>query len=213
MNRETLRLNEGEVAVVGYGSLFSAPSVSTTLGREYDGPFLIGHVAGWRRRWNAAMPNQAFYYERSGERVYPERIVYLNVERERGALMNCVVFVIRKDELAAMDSREWIYDRTVVTNDLRDVIVQGGDAVMYVAREDCISPNTTSPREAAIRASYVRILDTALASLPADVRAAYERSTDAIPRELLIDDRLDPDRENPWAAAGKRHSPEAHLEG
>jgi hypothetical protein len=38
MDTLTIRLNEGETAVVGYGSLLSAPSIGKTLGREYNGP-------------------------------------------------------------------------------------------------------------------------------------------------------------------------------
>lgn len=209
--KRALHLERGEIAIVGYGSLFSHTSVSKTLGRDYDGPFLVAQLNDWRRRWNAAMPNAAYYHETGGERVYPEKIVYLNVRRVPGATMNCVVFVIRQSELAAMDDREWIYDRTVVTSDVRDVLIVGGDALMYVAKPEFVVENVTSTRQAAIRASYIRILDSAFSALPGHVRADYDRSTDAIPKGLVIDDRLDPARQNPWTAAGHRHSPTAHT--
>ena len=64
-------------AVVGYGSLLSIESLSRGLKRDYDGPFVACHVAGWRRSWDAWMPNAAFYYIEGGERIYPEKIIYL----------------------------------------------------------------------------------------------------------------------------------------
>lgn len=211
MLRATLRLDDGETAVVGYGSLFSRPSIEQTLGRKYDGPFVIAHLAGWRRTWDVAMPNGAFYYDDPAGRVYPEQVVYLNVRRDPGTLMNCVVFVVRQDELDAMDDREWIYDRTRITGDLRDLVVEGGEAVMYVGRPERIVSRPASARQAAIRATYLRLLESALGSLPEEIRAEYARSTDEPPRALVVDDHLDPERPNPWAAAGRRHSPEAHL--
>ncbi len=207
MDAPTIRLSKGETVVVGYGSLLSAPSIGKNLGREYDGPIVTCHIEGWRRSWDVSMPNQAFYYKEDGERVYPEKILYLNVRLEPGSLMNCVVFVLESDELEAMDHREWIYDRLVVTGNLRGVRVKGGDAIMYVAREERIVRGAKSRREAAVRASYLRIFEQALQSFDPVFRAEYERTTDPVPKQLLIEDTLDPDRPNPWASAGHNYSP------
>lgn len=201
MEAPTIRLDEGETAVVGYGSLLSAPSIGKTLGLEYDGPIVACHIEDWRRSWDVSMPNQAFYYEEDGKRVYPEKILYLNVRQEPGSLMNCVVLILGSDELEAMDRREWIYDRLVVTGSLRGVCVEGGDAIMYVAREEHIVRGAKGPREAAVRASYLRIFEQALQSFDPVFRAEYERTTDPVPKQLLIEDTLDPDRPNPWASA------------
>lgn len=211
MGPRTVRLAPSEIAIIGYGSLFSALSIGKTLGREYGGPFVIGHLGGWRRSWNVGMPNRAFYYEDSGQRVYPDKIRYLNVRREPESKMNCVVLAIRKDDLQAMDDREWIYDRTIVTDDLRGVTVKGGEAVMYVARPEFLVDGTTSRRDAAIRASYLRIVDAALDTLPYEVREEFDQSTDPMPRDLVIEDKLDPYRPNPWTAAGRRPFPERHT--
>lgn len=211
MEEPTIRLAEGETAVVGYGSLISLPGIGNTLGREYVGPFLACHIEGWRRSWDVSMPNQAFYFKEQGERVYPEKILYLNVRPEPGALMNCVVFVLKSDEIEAMHHREWIYDRFVVTASLCDLGVEGGDAIMYVAREEHIVRGAKSPREAAVRASYLRILNQALQRADPVFRAEYERTTDPVPAQLVIEDTLDPDRPSPWASAGHDYSPESQL--
>ncbi len=40
------------------------------------------------------MPNAAYYHEDGGQRLHPNRIVYLDLERLPGSLMNCVVIVL-----------------------------------------------------------------------------------------------------------------------
>jgi hypothetical protein len=157
------------------------------------------------------MPNQAFYYEEDGVRIYPEKILYLNVRLEPRAVMNCVVFVLNSAELRAMDHREWIYDRQVVTGRLRGVRVEGGEAIMYVAREKHLVRGAKSPREAAVRASYLRILEHALQRVNPIFREEYEHTTDPVPERLVIKDTLDPDRPNPWVSAGHDYNPESQL--
>ena len=198
MSDPLIRLRDGETAVIGYGSLLSAASLGRSLKREYDGPFFLCGLAGWRRSWDVAMPNAAFYFEEEGARVYPEKIIYLNVQPDAAATVNCAVFVLAADELQAMHGREWIYHPTNVVDALRGVRVEGGEAVVYVAREEYLVPHPADRREAAIRASYLRILDQALGSAGPEFAAEYGRSTDPVPRQLVIDDTLDPERPSPW---------------
>jgi hypothetical protein len=204
-------LRKGETAIVGYGSLLSSSSIGKTLGRDYEGPFVQCHIEGWRRSWDVSMPNQAFYYEKDGERVYPEKILYLNVRREPGTLMNCAVFVVDQAELEAMDQREWIYEGVAVNQALRGVQVEGGAAIMYVARPEHIVQGADSPVTAAVRGSYVRMLDQALETVTPAFRVEFKRTTDQVPRRLVIPDVLDPDRPNPWAAAGSGYRPQLQL--
>src|SRR6266704_6564995 len=79
---QMIELKAGETALVGYGSLLSIPSLERTLGRTYTGPFLRCVVRGWRRTWDAAMPNERFYTEGADGRMTPEAILYLNVRRD-----------------------------------------------------------------------------------------------------------------------------------
>jgi len=149
MGDHVIALREGETAVVGYGSLLSAASVSRTLQREYDGPFVFAEIADWRRSWDVSMPNAAFYYNDGDERIYPERILYLNARHRRGERMNCAIFVARDDELLAMHGREWIYTPTVITDALRGARVEGGDALMYVGRPEHLpqGPHVRRPHQ------------------------------------------------------------------
>jgi hypothetical protein len=210
MTDTTIRLEPGQTAVIGYGSLLSKNSISRMLERDYDGPFLPCHVEGWRRSWDVAMPNEAFYYVDGETRTYPRKIIYLNVRRSPGALLNVMLFVVNEDELQAMHGREWIYDPFDTTAGLRGVTIEGGRAIMYVALDDFLVRDISNRRDAAIRNSYLRILSQALDATAPSFRDEYARTTDAVPPELVIDDTLDRDRPSPWAGSG--YKPERQIE-
>jgi hypothetical protein len=202
-----VRLQQGQTAVVGYGSLLSLPSVEKTLERKYDGYFAPCTVAGWRRSWDAGMPNLAFYFRQGSDTIYPLSIIYLNVRPQAGSELNVMLFVLEPHELEAMHNREWIYEPRVVTSQLRGVSVEGGDAIMYVVRPHFRVTDPRSPRDAAIRASYLRIVQSGLAQTDGGFRDAFERSTDPLPSHLVINDELDPTRPSSWARAGTRYRP------
>jgi hypothetical protein len=94
-----------------------------------------------------------------------------------GALLNVVVLVVDTEELTAMHQRDWIYDARVVTASLRDVVIEGGDAVMYVARPEYVVHAPIDARVAAVRASYLRIVDEGLQGMADSFRAEYEQTT------------------------------------
>ncbi|MGH2628504.1 MAG: hypothetical protein ACRDHY_17850 [Anaerolineales bacterium] len=194
MGDPAIRLDEGQTAIVGYGSLLSVRSLERTLKRSYRGPFIPCRVEGWRRSWDISMPNRSFYYLEDGQRIYPEKILYLNVRPVPGALLNCVVFVVEAAELAAMHQREWIYHHPAATEELRGVRVEGGEALIYVARPEHLTRDAQIPRQAAVRASYLRILEEGLGGLGPAFQAEYERTTDSPPAHLVVEDVLDQER-------------------
>jgi hypothetical protein len=181
-----ISLHPGQSALFGYGSLLSIRSLERTLGGSYDGPFVPAELKGWRRTWDAAMPNQKFYTESNGERMYPETILYLNVARDAGTMLNGILFVVNDAELASFDERESIYDRVDVTHGLP---VTGGQGYVYVCRPEYTVKNVASPRQAAVRATYIDIVETGLNELGLAFRAGYERSSDPVPQHLVIQDR------------------------
>jgi hypothetical protein len=183
-----IRLAPHQTAIVGYGSLLSRASAEKTLGRRYDGPFERCHVAGWRRSWDIGMPNETFYYAGDAGKVVPRKILYLNVRPDPGALLNVVLFVADGAERAAMDAREWIYEPKVVTADLRGVTVTGGDAVMYVALPEHEVRGVDDPAEAAVRATYLRIVQDGLDATDDAFRAEFERTSDPAPAHLIVED-------------------------
>jgi len=184
----TIRLEPGEVALFGYGSLLMRESIERSLGHAYDRPFVDCEVVGWRRIWDIAMPNRAIVAEREGQRFTPARILYLNVRREPGTRLNGVLFVVSHAELAVFDKREWIYTRQNVTRELRGVALESGTVYMYVGMPNYHWDGTGSFRDVAVRRSYLVLLDEALRRRPPEFAAAYEASTQTVPAHLIVDD-------------------------
>jgi hypothetical protein len=191
MDEPRIALKPGETAVIGYGSLLSKTSIARTLGRAYDGPFVLCRVDGWRRTWDAAVPNKNYYFENRVARIYPEVILYLNATRVSGSAMNAVLIVLNDAELAAMHKREWIYDAPDVTDALREVRVTGGRAILYAAKpEHCLRGSGDLRREA-VRATYLKIVAEGLEQLGAGFSEEYLKTTDEVPKHWVIEDRLD----------------------
>ena len=189
MSVPVVELREGESALFGYGSLLSVESVGYSLGRSYDGPFVVCQLEGWRRAWNIGMPNEVFYTETASGLLYPERILYLNIRHAPGSLLNGILFVVSDAERALFDRRESIYTREKITGQLRGVRVTGGDAWVYVGMPEHEVHGAESPARAAVRASYLRTLEDGFARLGPEFRAAYEGSSDPVPHHLVIEDQ------------------------
>lgn len=204
-NGPIVSLRPGEAGIFGYGSLLSRASLERTLGRKYEPALQTASLPGWRRTWDVRQPNRAYYAESAQGRVYPENILYLNVTGQPGSVLNGVVIVVTAEQLAAFDQREWMYDRIAVTRDLHDVRIVGGDVFLYAAKPEFVLRDVKSPRLAAVRATYLEIVETGLAALGPSFRASYERSTDPVPGDLVIEDSLDPMKTNaPSGGAAKR---------
>jgi pimeloyl-ACP methyl ester carboxylesterase len=184
----TIQLAPGEHAVFGYGPLLSVASLERTLGRRYDGPFVVSRLEGWRRRWNVAMPNDAFVYREGETWVQPSRIFYLNVEPEAGRSVNGILFVVTEAELLRLDAREWIYDRVDVTSMLGGVSVTGGTVWAYSGKPQHVFEHPASPREGAIRRTYLDILDQGQRQLGERFAVEYASTTDGVPPALVVKD-------------------------
>jgi hypothetical protein len=163
-----------------------------TLQRPYDGPFVPCVLEGWRRSWDVAMPNQAYYAQQGSARLTPRHILYLNIRPDPGSAVNGVLFVVSESELAALDAREWIYDRHDITSALQ-VPVVGGAAFAYVAKPEHLLRDVTSPEIAAVRASYLALVASGLEGFDPQFRQQFDRTSDAVPRHLVIEDRRDED--------------------
>jgi hypothetical protein len=187
MARE-LKLEPRQSALFGYGSLLSIQSMEASLGRKYDGPFLVCSVRGWRRKWDIAMPNQTFRTDTASGPVIPKHILYLNVYPQASTLLNGVLFVVTETDIAAFDKREWIYHREDITHQLEDIQISGGKAYIYVADEQYRMNDVASFKEAAIRKTYLAILEAGFAALGDAFRKQYNETTDPLPQHLVIDD-------------------------
>lgn len=184
-----IKLQPGEHAIFGYGSLLSIASLERTLARRYDGPFVICDCIGWRRTWDVSMPNSTYsYFDESRSWVVPERILYLNIRPEQGRRMNGVLFIVNEEELKAFDDREWIYHRIEVTEHLRGIAVMGGSAWAYVGKPEHQIREPRDTRHVAVRQTYLDILQKGIKDLGPEFAAGYSSSTDTLPRRLIVQD-------------------------
>ncbi len=152
------------------------------------------------------MPNSRFYRVTPTGREYPGRIMYLNVGLAPGTVLNAVLFVVSVLELAAFDEREWIYQREDVTDVIANGVVIGGRAFMYVGGAAHGIEAAGSPTDAAIRSTYLQILDDAVLGQTEEFRKRYYDSTDAHPSHLVIQDLLDEAQSKP-AHGAPEHRP------
>jgi cation transport regulator ChaC len=188
---EILDIKRGEAGLFGYGSLLLQRSMEQTLGRPYTRKRYACKLHGWSRRWNALYPNNRYYFSTGGdERLYPASIAYLNICRA-DVSVNGVLYVITEQELSAFDRREWIYDRVDVTRDLSECQVEGGVVWAYVAKPDYTMNSIWPVEEAAIRASYIRIVEEGLDELGQAFRDGYASSTEQPRTENIISDQQD----------------------
>lgn len=183
-----LELADGEEAVFGYGSLLSIQSLEGTLRRSYSGPFMACAISDWRRRWNIGMPNDRFATMEDSGWIWPDTIVYLNVEPAPKVELNGCLFVVSRPELDLLDARESIYVRLDVSSSLRGVSLEGGRAWLYVGKPEFEVPVLGNWRQAAIRASYLAMIEKGLSELGPDFRKGYLESTDDFPQEVVIRD-------------------------
>jgi len=139
------------------------------------------------------MPNKSFFAPADGGDFVPQHIVYLNIRPTEGTPANGLLYVVDEAELRAFDEREWIYDRVVVTSQLRGVRVLGGDAYAYVGKPEWRLDESRPRSWAALRQSYLDIIEAGLREQPPpeaqEFRAQYEDSTDVVPNDRIFADR------------------------
>jgi hypothetical protein len=134
------------------------------------------------------MPNRSFYTPTASGHFVPRHIIYLNVRPSADDALNGVLFVVSQPELDGFDRREWIYNRTTVTSMLGGVTVEGGEAYVYVGKPEWrLDPD--QPREwAALRQSYLDIIEKGLTDLGPEFRRRYVATTDTTPLAVVFPD-------------------------
>lgn len=187
---QSITLGEGQMLIFGYGSLLLPGSMESTLGKAYDKPRYPCKLKGWRRSWNVYMPNRSFYEPTAHGEFTPLNIIYLNVTPSPHETVNGVLYLVDAEELEAFDRREWVYSRRPIKQELVGINVQGGQAFVYIGKPEwLLDPDNTAREQAAIRRSYLHMVEEGLNTLGPAFRASYERSTDPVPSQLVFSDR------------------------
>jgi cation transport regulator ChaC len=199
-------LEKGQVAMFGYGSLIFKESMEdslTHLNKLIEYECVPCNLVGWRRSWDAIMPNIRGYYEElsDGTRSDPKYIAYLNIYKTSSSSdrVNGLLYTMSSEYAKEFDKREWIYDRVPISSiDLEGVTLtlNGGEALVYVAKSDfCLNQCYPTDRsQVAICASYKETVDNGLEQQEEEFREQYNVSTDAVPECLVIRDKRDPSK-------------------
>jgi cation transport regulator ChaC len=183
-------LQSGQIALFGYGSLLLRSSMERTLGHPYSYSCVACALAGWRRSFDVIIPNRKGFYEplEEGEFI-PQNIIYLNVRPSDQDIVNGLLYILEPEQIEAFDQREWVYDRHLITPALRGVTLGDGEAYVYVAKPEWhLNPEDTRER-AALRSSYLKLVEDGLEELGQEFRTQYEKSTDPAPTHLVFVDR------------------------
>jgi hypothetical protein len=207
----SIELKAGQIGMFGYGSLLSRESMELTLGRPYSLPCMVCKLDGWQRSWNVLMPNSTFYEPSDSGEFVPANVIYLNVTERKGSATNGLLYVLDTNELEAFDRREWIYDRKNITSAVRAGRVRGGEVYTYVAKKEWLVDGTQSREWAAIRRSYLAIIERGLSELGGVFRDEYDASTDPIRWDLVFEDRKRPGSHPALAESPQGRGPNQFL--
>ena len=195
-------MSEPRLAVFGYASLVSVPSIAQTLGREAPAP-IPARLPGWRRRWSLVRDNARA--EKGFEALDGQPFDFclgLNVEPDPKAGVdhapNGALIELTEAELERLDLREIRYRRVDVSAGLEE---HGFDTVVtYTARPENFA--AVPPERSVVIASYLRAVEGAFAELGPDELAGFRRTTGAPPVAVvearLVRDEIPPGNPRSW---------------
>ena len=191
------------IAVFGYGSLVSARSAATTLGRPEPTPLRPARLRGWRRRWSQARDNHRS--EKSfalADGSLPPHVLSLNVERgeDDAGPVNGVLIELTEAEFDRLDLREVRYNRIEVTELVEADGPLPDPVIVYSAKDEHFAPEP--PPGAIILATYAAAVEDAFAALGDGELEHYLACTGPYPVErvaaTLVRDRIPAGNPREW---------------
>lgn len=186
-SKTSIEIPPNHYVIFGYGSLLNKASLDSTLGRPYNGPFIPVTVKGWKRSWSIRFPNDSYYYEEKGRYIYPENIIYLNIEKNEESTVNGVLFIVSEEELKALDNRESVYNRIKITTPPATRIVPGTTIYTYVAKPEYFTKKLRTPSETAIRREYVDIVAQGVQSFGEKFNQDFEETSAPLPIDIVVE--------------------------
>jgi hypothetical protein len=102
--------------------------------------------------------------------------------------VNGLVYLIAEHELAAFDRRENVYDRIDLSGEVVGISVVDGPLWVYVGKPEYVLNASVPNTEAAVRSSYLKLIENGLQEMGADFAGEYESSTDPYPSANFVHD-------------------------
>ena len=198
MNKPVIEIKENEVGMIGYGSLLSLKSMESTLGRKYTDSVCQVHLLGYQREWTWSIPNDdknfseehlltdGFYVEGNDTIPFKKR-VYLNIRAEEGTKINCMLYIISKEELLKFDKRETGFQRLDVTDKIEELNFKGGKVYVYQASPAYGGQPFSDRKINVISKSYIDLVQNACDSLGAEYRKEFDASTTSYDPDIVAE--------------------------
>jgi len=187
--KDTIKIQEGFAGMVGYGSLMSLKSLESTLGHQYNNSSYLIHLNGFIRAWtsyrplNDPMPNNPkapqFYgfILQNNDSIPFDGIVQLNVESQEGSKINCILYLLSKEDLIKFDKREIGYERIDVTDKVEEYNIFGGKVFVYQQALDYYDKTTLNLAKFILIEDYVNMITSACDEFGENFRIEFEKST------------------------------------
>ena len=195
--KSAIKIREGLVGVIGYGTLMLLPSLEKTLGHPYEGPAYQVHVRDYVRGWAYRLPNNDpqvnaaeaekinACFLRNNERIPFAGTVNLNVYPEKNGRINCILYLLTGEDLLKIDKRERDYKRVDVTDKIEEYDFSGGSVYIYEGLPENADTSSSDPKKYILIKEYVDQVTMACDRIGKDFRAEFDKSTRAIAYQIV----------------------------
>ena len=187
--KDTVRIREGYVGMVGYGSLMSLKSMESTLGHQYSDSVYSIHLNGFIRSWtsyrlfndpkaeNSKKPSFNAYILEDADSIPFDGIVQLNVESQENRKINCILYIISDEDIINFDKREFGYDRIEVTDKVDEFLILGGKVFVYQQAPGYYNSSTLNLKKFILIEDYLNMITKACDERGESFRNEYDKST------------------------------------
>jgi hypothetical protein len=187
--KDTIKIQEGFAGMVGYGSLMSLKSMESTLGHKYSDSSYLIHLKGFIRAWtsyrplNDPIPNNPkapqFYgfILQNNDSIPFDGIVQLNVESQEDSKINCILYLLSKEDLIKFDKREIGYERIDVTDRVEEYNILGGKVYVYQQAPHYYDKSTLNLTKYILIEDYVNMITQTCDGFGENFRTEFEKST------------------------------------
>lgn len=187
--KDTIKIQEGFVGMVGYGSLMSLKSMESTLGHQYSDSSYLIHLKGFIRAWtsyrplndplanNPKAPQFYGFILQNNDSIPFHGIVQLNVESQENSKINCILYLISKEDIINFDKREVGYDRIDVTDRVEEYTINGGRVYVYQQTPNYYSKTTLNLAKFILIEDYVNMITQVCDGIGENFRIEFDKST------------------------------------
>ncbi len=193
---------EGYVGMIGYGSLMSLSSMEQTLGHVYSDSAYRVHLKGFVRTWTSYLlfddpkvpksnaPRFYGFILQDNDSIPIDGIVQLNVENKKRSRMNCILYLISKEDLVNFDKREFGYNRIDVTDKIDEYNITGDKVYIYQQPLGYYDKALMDTCRFVLVKEYVDMITKASDEIGEEFRLEYDRSTLPSATQIIPSNRI-----------------------